>query len=147
MTGDRLLLARIGTERFAFALAEVIEAVDAPRVESVALAPAAMVGQCVHRGRLLPVLDGGTLLGVARAGGAGALLVFACEGDHVGVLVDDVLDAEVAHPSMRRPVPATGAPGSGHLAALLALPSGLAAQVDLGVLRATILSRLASAVG
>lgn len=147
MTADRVLLTRIGAERFAFALAEVLEVVDAPRLEPVALAPMGVVGHCAHRGRLLPVLDGGMLLGVARSGGGGALLVLLSDGDAVGLLVDDVLDAELAHPSMRRPVPQTGTAGAGHLAGLLTLPSGLAALVDLGVLRATIASRLATAVG
>lgn len=147
MTGDRVLLARIGAERFAFPIAEVVEAVDAPRVDPVALAPAGVVGQCSHRGRLLPVLDGGALLGVSRIGGAGALLVFATGGETIGLLVDDVLDAELAHPAQRRPVPQTGSASSGHLAGLLALPTGLAALVDLGILRATIRSRLASAAG
>jgi chemotaxis signal transduction protein len=147
MTGERVLLVRVGTERFALPLAEVIEAVDSPALDGLALAPAGVVGQCVHRGRLLTVFDAGMLLGVPRSGGAGALLVIDAEGERAAVLVDDVLDAELAHPSMRRAVPATGAASAGYLAGVLALPSGLAALVDLGTLRATILSRLTSEVG
>ena len=144
---ERVLTVRVGTERFAFAIADVVEALDAPRLQGVPLAPAGVLGQCRVRDRLLPVLDSGVLLGVPRAGGAGALLVLEAEGERVGLLVDDVLDTELAHPSTWRPIPATGAPASGHLAAVLTLPSGLAALVDLGTLRATILARLTSEVG
>lgn len=145
MTGERVLIARVGSERFAFPIAEVLEAVDAPELLPVALAPDAVAGQCAHRGRLLTVLDAGTLLGVARRGGAGALLVIEAQGERAGLLVDDVLDAAVAPHATRRAVPATGAPAAGLLAGVLALPSGLAALVDLGTLRATIVARLAAA--
>ena len=138
---------RIGTERFAFPLAEIVEAVDAPALSTVPLSPKGVAGQCPHRGRLLPVLDAGVLLGVPRDGGAGALLVMDAEGERVGLLVDDVLDALVTQPAMRRAVPATGANAAGLLDGVLALPSGLAGSVDLGTLRATILSRLTMEVG
>jgi chemotaxis signal transduction protein len=147
MSADRILLVRLGDERFAFPLAGVIEAVDSPVVTPLALPPAGVVGQCSHRGRLLPVLDLGALLGVPREGGAGALLVLDAEGERAALLVDDVLDALESAPSQRRPVPATGANAAGLLDGVLALPSGLAGSVDLGVLRATILSRLTTEVG
>lgn len=147
MSGDRLLVVRVGSERFALPLADVVEALDAPEVGAVPLAPPGVVGQCAHRGRLLPVVDLGALVGVQRGGGAGALLVLALDRERAGLLVDDVLDAVVAHPSMRRPVPATGADAAGMLDALLDLPSGLAALVDTGVLRASVLARLTAEVG
>ena len=147
MSAERVLLVRVGEERFAFPLAGIIEAVDAPVVTSVALPPPGVIGQCSHRGRLLPVLDLGALLGVPRSGGVGALLVLDADGERAALLVDDVLDALVTEASMRRPVPLTGANAAGLLDGVIALPSGLAASVDLGVLRATILSRLTMEVG
>jgi chemotaxis signal transduction protein len=147
MSADRVLLVRVGEERFALPLAGIIEAVDAPVITSVALPPAGVIGQCSHRGRLLPVLDLGALLGVPRSGGAGALLVVEADGERAALLVDDVLDALVTNASMRRPVPATGANAAGLLDGVLALPEGIAASVDLGVLRATIVTRLTMEVG
>jgi chemotaxis signal transduction protein len=147
MSADRVLLVRVGDERFAFPLAGIIEAVDAPVITRVALPPAGVIGQCSHRGRLLPVLDLGALLGVARSGGAGALLVLDADGERAALLVDDVLDALVTDASMRRPVPLTGANAAGLLDGVLALASGIAASVDLGTLRATIVSRLTMEVG
>ncbi len=147
MSVERVLVVRVGSERFALPLGDVLEAVDAPEVTPVALAPRGVVGQCVHRGRLLPVVDLGRLVGVGRDPGSGAMLVLEVDRDRAGVMVDDVLDADVAHPSMRRPVPATGADASGMLDALLDLPSGLAALVDTGALRAAVLARLTAEVG
>ena len=47
MMAERLLLARIGAETFAFPLAEVLEVTDAAEVTPLALLPVGVVGQSV----------------------------------------------------------------------------------------------------
>lgn len=141
----RVLLARIGVERFAFALAELIEAVDAPEVEPVALAAAGLAGQCAHRGRLLPVFDGGQLLGVERSTGDGALLVLEGPTGRFGILVDDVEDMVFAPRKAWRVLPGASGSGASNLRALLALEDGIAALVDVEAVHATVAARLRSA--
>ena len=143
MRTDRVLLVRVGAERFAFTLGDVIEVVDAPKVERIPLLPEGVIGQAEHRGRLMPVVDLGLLVGVPREGGSGVLLVLALEGDRVGLLADDAVDAAVVPLAARRPVPATGA-NNGVLSGVLALDGGLAGVVDTDVLRAQLLARLAT---
>ncbi len=147
MTHDRVLLVRVGSERFALPLADVLEVVDAPTIEEVPLLPSGVSGQSVQRGRLMPVLDFGPLVGVSRAGGEGVLLVLAAESERVGLLVDDVVDVASAPASAVRPVPATGSASVAMLRGVLALEGGLAGLVDADVLRATVLARLAMEVG
>lgn len=144
LAGDqhRVLLARVARERFAFPLAELQEAVDAPEIIAVPLAAAGLAGQCAHRGRLLPVFDAGVLLGVPREGGAGALLVLDGAGGPFGLLLDDVEDMVAAPRRAWRALPAAEGRVGSVLRALLALDDGIAALVDVGVLRATVADRL-----
>ena len=86
------LLALVGGERFAFALDAVVEAVDAPVAHDIPDRPPGMLGTVRHRGQTLPLWDGGSALGVSRAGSTGTALVFREAGRAVAVLVDDALD-------------------------------------------------------
>ena len=138
----RVLLARIGEERFAFPLVDLLEAVDAPEVTPLVLAPNGVVGQCVHRGRLLAVFDGGALVGVPRTGGAGALLVVSGAEPGFGLWVDDVEDMVFAPRRAWRALPTDGIRVGSVLRALLALDDGLAALVDMESVRATVAARL-----
>jgi len=63
----RVLLVRLGRERFALPLGEVLEVMEAPALQPVALAPSGVVGQCLHRDRLVPVVDAATLLAAAKS--------------------------------------------------------------------------------
>jgi chemotaxis signal transduction protein len=137
----RFLLVGVGGERFALPLADVREAVDAPVVTALPLMPAGVVGQCEHRGSLLAVLDAGALLGVARAGGAGALLVMDAGATRFGLWVDDVLDAVAVEPARAHAVP-TGSSAPGVLRAVLDLESGLAGLVDTDLVRGAAHARL-----
>lgn len=149
MTDERLLLARVGTETFAFPLAEVVEVVEvteAREVTPLALAPAGVAGQSVYRDRLLPVIDGGTLLGVPRSSAEGVLLVIEVDGERVAIWADDVLDMVTVEERRLRPVPAgSGAAGS-LLRAVVDLGQGIAALVSMDDVRASVRARLMTEV-
>lgn len=146
VAGDqhRVLLARVGGERFALPLRELREAVDAPAVIPVALAPEGLAGQATYRGRFLPVFDAGTLFGVPREGGPGAMLVLDGPAGAFGLWVDDVEDMVSAPRRAWRALPGDVAKGTNVLRALLALENGIAALVDVPLVRATVTARLAT---
>lgn len=148
----RVLVARVGGERFAFPLADVIEVAEAPAIVPVALAPDGMAGQCVHRDRLLPVLDAGVLLGVPRAGdagsaGGGVLLLIETSGGRVALRVDDAVDMVTLEERHWRALPASGASAAAMLSAVLHLEGGIAGAVEMDALRGAMLARLMTEVG
>lgn len=130
----RALVARVADEVFAFPLAAITEAVDAPVVTPVPLAPDGIAGQCVHRGQLLPVLDPRVLLGTARAGGAGTLLVLPGAVPYA-LWVDDLSDLVAVERAGRRPLP-PGADRTGMLTGLLVVDDVLAGVVNVDALHA-----------
>lgn len=141
----RALVARVGDEHFAFPIAAVREAVDAPRLLPVPLAPTGMLGQCDHRGGLLPVLSAKALLGASRTTEveAGTLLVMADVDVPYGLLVDDLSDMVAVDGMVRRALP-PGADRTGMLKGLLVLDDWLAGVVDLDALHAAAARMLAS---
>ena len=86
------LLARVGDERFAFALARVLEALDAPPLHDAPRRPEGMLGTLHHRGQTLPVWDSARAFGVPRGAGDGTALVLGEAGHHLALMVDDALD-------------------------------------------------------
>ncbi len=142
----RALVARVSDEVFALPLSAVTEAVDAPEVTPVPLAPDGVLGQCVHRGALLPVLDPRVLLGTARSGGPGTLLVMpgaAPAGAPYGIWVDDLSDMVSVEAIARRPLP-HGADRTGMLTGLLVVDDLLAGVVNLDALNAAAHALLTS---
>ncbi|MBX9927286.1 MAG: chemotaxis protein CheW [Gemmatimonadaceae bacterium] len=116
-----LLVTRVGAHWFAFDVASVEAAVDAPVVHAVATRTPALCGQFVHRERTVPLYDLALLCGIARDGeGAGTALVFAVGARTVAVRVDDV--GELVRPAGE---------------ALQAVPGGMD---PVGVLRAVTLT-------
>ncbi len=105
---SRLLVFRIGDERFAVGLADVSEVIDAPAVRLVPDAAPWILGVATIAGRFVPMCDPRPLLG---AGGRidGAALLFMHEGRRVGVAVGDVFDATSVAPAEIRPAPVAGA--------------------------------------
>jgi purine-binding chemotaxis protein CheW len=94
----RLLVFRVGAERFGVELQAIDEVIDAPAVQSIPDAPATVLGVATIRGELITVYDLRTLLSVQgrldEAGdGAGAALLFARDDRRVGLAIDDVYDA------------------------------------------------------
>ncbi len=146
MSEARVLLARVGGERFAFPIGEVLEAAEGPAITPVALAPAGLAGQCVHRGVLVPVLDAAALFGVRRGDGAGVILLVAGDAGPMALWVDDVIDMRTVRESQWRPLPVSAGAASGLLEGVLDLDGTLAAVVEMEALRGAMLARLTTEV-
>lgn len=135
----RVLIARLGDERIALAVEAVVEVLDAPEVAPLPLTPPGVVGQLAHGAGFLPMLDPAVLLGVARAGGAGAALVLAGLG--AALWVDDVEEVWLLAPEDLHEVP-PGVDGRGVLRAILRREGVVVALVDSGVLAAVAAATL-----
>jgi chemotaxis-related protein WspB len=91
--GDTMhVVARVGTERFAFRVADVEEVLDAPALIAVPDAPSGLAGQLLHRDQTVRAYDGAWVFGIPRVGRAGTALVLRVAADRVAILVDDVED-------------------------------------------------------
>jgi len=134
------LVARVGTERFAFALGLVVEALDAPSLHDLPRRPAGMLGTLRHRGRTLPVWDAERAFGVGRAGGQGTALVFHDGARGVALLVDDAEDIlQIADDAVR--VAPAGADGDGLLCGVYKNHGTLVNVVRVNVLVARLVSQ------
>jgi purine-binding chemotaxis protein CheW len=92
----RLLVFRVGAERFGVELQAVDEVIDAPAVQPIPDAPATVLGVATIRGELITVYDPHPLLrvrGRLEEEGNGAALLFARDDRRVGLAIDDVYDA------------------------------------------------------
>ena len=96
------LVVRVGAERFALPLADVAEALDAPRVRAVAAVDAGCIGYVARRGRQVAVRDAAAAFGVAVSLPPAAAIVLA--GAECAVAVDEVLDAVALPPERVREV-------------------------------------------
>jgi len=133
------LMARVGSERFAFAIGLVVEALDAPTVHDLPNRPAGLLGTVHHRGHTLPVWDAHRALGVRRDGDHGTALVFRDGTRGVAVLVDDAEDIVQIGAEAMRSVPA-GADGDGLLAGVYNDRGRLVNVVRVNVLVARLMS-------
>lgn len=128
----RLLVFRLGAERFAVSLSAVEEVVEAPPLAHVPDAPAGVLGIATLRGGFVTVYDPRPLLGV-QGPVTGPLLVFVRDDRRVGVAVGDVLDAIVAEDDEVLQVP--GSQGSdGILIGVIRRPPDLIAILDANAL-------------
>lgn len=103
------IVARLGSSRYAIAIADVAEVAALPRLTRVPGAPAWLAGVANWRGRMLPVLDLRPLLAgeSVHLPGSARLLVISRDGVVAGVLaeaVPGVYDGELADVA---PAPAT----------------------------------------
>jgi chemotaxis signal transduction protein len=109
----RLLVFRLGAERFGIPLAEVDEVIEAPAVQRLPDAPPVVLGVSSLRGAWMAVYDPRPLLHLPPIGDAGGrtdgtALLFIHDGKRIALAVDDVFDAlTVREDEMRRP-PAVG---------------------------------------
>jgi chemotaxis signal transduction protein len=136
------IVVRVGDERFAFPVSHVEEAIDAPAVEWVPVAPEGMVGQLPHRGRMLGAWDAGWAFRLARPAAAGAALVL-CDGPRrVALVVDDVTEMAPIGPADVHAVP-SGADLDGVLRGVCFSPGGhsLVNVVRVDALAALVTSR------
>jgi chemotaxis signal transduction protein len=131
------LLARVGAERFAFALERVIEALDAPMMHDTPWRPDGLLGTLRHRGQTLPVWDAGNAFGIRRDDALGTALVLDDAGRRVALLVDDAVDIMHSGDDAMRPIPPTGA-GEALLVGVLRDAHGLVGVVEMDVLMARL---------
>jgi purine-binding chemotaxis protein CheW len=102
----RLLVFRVGSERFAVELSAVDEVIDLPAPQPVPDAPPALLGIAMLRGELIAVYDLRPLLRApGGAGPAQGALLFARGGRTVGLAIDDVYDALLVEQRELRPAP------------------------------------------
>ena len=98
---------RVGGDCFATDADRVTEVIRESRVTRVPLAPEGVLGLVHLRGRIVPIIDLAGCLGVPRALGnaAGTHLIVEVQGDHYGLLVDEMRDVidipsdRVEHPT------------------------------------------------
>ncbi len=137
----RVLVFRIGGERFAVSLPAVDEVIESPHLQRMPDAPDHVRGVTTLRGDLLSVYDPVALLGAVggatRAAGeeTGATLVFSRHGagHRVGLAVDDVYDALTIGESELQGVPGSdGADGA--LVGLVRRGSELIGVLDVNAL-------------
>ena len=103
---ERLLVFRVGSERFGVALGAVREVVDAPDVRRLPDAPSALLGVATVRGELVPVYDARAIFDVAKESAApGAALVFSADVRCVALAIDDVFDPVLVEEHELRPMP------------------------------------------
>lgn len=109
---ERLLVFRVGAERFGVALAAIREVIDAPAVRRLPDASPSMLGVVTVRGELLPLFDARVILGVEKASVApGAALIFSADARRVALAIDDVFDPLLVEAQELRPMP--GGAGAG----------------------------------
>ncbi len=109
---ERVLVFRVGAERFAVRLAEVDEVMDAPAVRPLPDTRAPMLGIATLRGELVPVYDARPLLDLedgAAETERSAMLLFARGAKRVGLAIDDVFDAITVESGDLRSAPGTEA--------------------------------------
>jgi chemotaxis signal transduction protein len=123
---ERLLVFRIGAERFAVRLGSVDEVIEAPPVQPLPDAAGTVLGVTTLRGELVPIFDPRPLLHV-DADVRGAVLLFARDGGRVGLAIDDVYDAITAEEHELRAAPGTA---DGILVGVIRRPPELIAVLD-----------------
>src|SRR5688572_1118171 len=96
------LLVRVGAERFAFPIAAVTEAVEAPVLRMLPGVAAHCLGTMRWRERHVAVHDGAVVFGVAVTPPAAVALVLA-DGDPIAVAADELLDVVSLPPAVMRP--------------------------------------------
>jgi chemotaxis signal transduction protein len=153
VTADRALhiVVGVGTERFGFPVSHVDEALDAPRIEWVPVAPPGMLGQIAHRGRMVAAWDAGWAFRLAQPAIAGAALVLRDGARRVAIIVDDVIDVARIEGADIQPVPAgadlEGVLGGVCFAARRAMAGAPAGHSLVNVVRVEMLAALLASRG
>jgi purine-binding chemotaxis protein CheW len=108
---ERLLVFRIGAERFGLDLRSVNEVIDAPVVQAIPDASRTVLGVATIRGELITLYDPRPLL---RVEGRldGAALLFMRDDRRVGLAIDDVYDAVAIDEAELLKAPGGGADAS-----------------------------------
>lgn len=141
------VVARVGAERFAFRVAEVEEALDAPGLVPVPNAAGGLRGQLMHRDRTVPAYDAAWAFGVSSGTADGAprtALVLRIADDRVALLVDDVEDLASLDPGAMRSAPAGTDPNGLLRGVCLPRAGGAARRSLIGVVNAVAVVARAS---
>jgi chemotaxis signal transduction protein len=125
---ERLLVFRVGPERFALALTAVDEVIDAPSVQPLPDSAATVRGFAALRGELVSIFDPRPLLNVG-GDAHGAVLLFERDGRRIGLAIDDVYDAITVEEADLRSVPGSEA-ADGVLVGVVRRGSDLVAVLD-----------------
>lgn len=143
---ERLLVFRVGAERFGVALSSVREVVDSPIVRRLPDAAPSLLGVAMVRGELIPLYDACVILDVERESStAGAALLFSAGGRRVALAIDDVFDPVLVDEQELRPMPGAGA-ADAIIRGLVRRGGDLVAVLDDAVLIDTMLAA-ASGIG
>jgi purine-binding chemotaxis protein CheW len=129
---ERALVFRVGRERFAVALDDVDEVIDALPIQRLPDAPPEVLGVVAVRGMLVTVYDPRPLLSVDGAAN-GALLLFRRGERRVAFAVDDVYDPIAIAPDELLPIPSV-ALGDGRLTGMVRRGQDLIAIIASGAL-------------
>jgi purine-binding chemotaxis protein CheW len=89
--GSRMLVFRLGSERFALPLAAVDEVIEIPPVQPLPDSSNLILGVATLRGELVSIIDPRALLH-AGDGDYGMILLFTTGNRRVGMAIDDVFD-------------------------------------------------------
>ncbi len=127
------LLARVGSERFAFGLSRVLEALDAPTMHDAPMRPDGMLGTLRHRGVTVTVWDSARAFGVPRGALDGTALVLGEAGRPLALLVDDALDIVDISPDALQ-MPPQGTDAASVLAGVACDANGLVCVVKVDAL-------------
>jgi purine-binding chemotaxis protein CheW len=134
----RLLVFRVGAERFGVELQAVDEVIDAPVVQSIPDAPATVLGVATIRGELITVYDPRPLLrvrGRLEEEGDGAALLFTRDDRRVGLAIDDVYDAiRIEHGDLLKAPGGGAAASDGLLVGLIRRAGNLIGILDANAL-------------
>jgi purine-binding chemotaxis protein CheW len=125
---ERLLVFRVGPERFAVTLGAVDEVIDFPPVQPLPDASATLRGLATLRGELVSIYDPRPLLNVG-GDAHGAVLLFERGGRRVGLAIDDVFDAIVVEEAELRTAPGRDA-SDGILVGVVRRGNDLVAVLD-----------------
>jgi purine-binding chemotaxis protein CheW len=136
--GSRLLVFRMGHERFGIPLSDVHEVLDAQPIQRMPDASDSVLGVTSIRGALTTVYDVRALLS-AGGNADGALLVFNRGDRRLAIAIDDVFDATVVEEGQMLPVPRRAA-SDGLLTGVLRRGSELVDVLDTNALLAAATS-------
>ncbi len=100
----RVVVCRVGAERFALPITAVREIIAAPELTRIPGVPASIRGVANVRGTLVTVVSGRFLLGAVGTDSGDWLLVLTMRDGRVGIVMDEVEDLQVSAAARALPV-------------------------------------------
>ncbi len=100
----RVVVCRVGAERFALPVTAVREIIAAPELTRIPGVPASIRGVANVRGTLVTAVSGRFLLGALGTDAGDWLLVLTMRDGRVGIVMDEVEDLQVSAAAGTLPV-------------------------------------------